>query len=100
MTDTILGNSRRVAARISLMAADATRQSNQRPTLVREPVVRIDMLGGIGATTLRRMIVEQGFPAPIELSPRIRAWNLAAVETWIATRENKAAAARKVGGAA
>lgn len=54
---------------------------------IREPELRITMLGGIGATTLRRMVADAGFPAPIRLTERICVWSVPAVRAWIAAKE-------------
>jgi predicted DNA-binding transcriptional regulator AlpA len=36
--------------------------------------------------TLTRLIEEEGFPRGVMLSPNIRAWKLAEVEQWLASR--------------
>lgn len=70
-----------------------SRSSAPDPEFIREDELRIDMLGGISPTTLRRMIKEDGFPAPLQLTSRSRVllWNLAAVRAYLARRAQAAA---------
>ena len=60
------------------------------PRFIREPELRMNLLGGIGATTLRRLIVEQGFPLGVHFSERIVAWDLHRVNAWIDSRPQAA----------
>ena len=76
---------KRRAVRITLAAAQTTASVTKE--FVREPELRIDFLGGVGATTLRRMIAEQNFPAPIKFSERILMWSVPQVREWLAARQ-------------
>jgi len=53
--------------------------------LLRLPSVRRKT--GLGRSTIYRLIAADQFPAPIKLSPNVSAWDAAAVDSWIASRE-------------
>ena len=53
--------------------------------LLRLPSVRRKT--GLGRSTIYRLIAACQFPAPIKLSPSVSAWDAAAVDSWIASRE-------------
>lgn len=79
-------------ARVSVAAALAAPTPAASPLqLVRERELRINVLGGIGATTLRRYIADEGFPPGVRLSERIVAWDLAKVRAWLDAREQVSA---------
>jgi predicted DNA-binding transcriptional regulator AlpA len=60
--------------------------TNRDPEWVREPELRMNVVGGIGATTLRRLIATSGFPPPRKLSERILVWSVPDVLAWMASR--------------
>lgn len=63
-------------------------------------LVRYDYLNANGLVpnraTLRRWILDYGFPEPIHLGPNTRAWDLDAVEQWVRERARPSAESRRV----
>lgn len=82
----------KLGARVSVAAAKSFPRAGVAPSLyVREAELRMNILGGIGATTLRRLIDSEGFPPPRKLSERILAWERAAVVEWVESRQAQSA---------
>ena len=75
---------------VSISVADASKRpppsTAHERRLIREAELRIERLNGVGRTTLRRWMKDEGFPAAIRLSERILAWDLSEVDEWIASR--------------
>ena len=57
--------------------------------LVRLPAVRRKT--GMGRSTIYRLIAAGQFPPPIKLGPATSAWDVAAVDAWIAARAEMSA---------
>lgn len=55
-------------------------------SLVRLPELQI-MLGGVGKTTLHRWEANDKFPKRIRIGDRAVAWDRAAVNAWLASRQ-------------
>lgn len=43
----------------------------------------------VSPSTLRRMVADGEFPAPVKLSKRVRAWRVDQVRQWLAAREER-----------
>jgi len=75
------------SVRVSVARAQAEPVPSQIPVrYVREHELRICVLGGIGASTLRRAIRNEGFPLPRKFSPRVLLWDLQEVDRWLEAR--------------
>ncbi len=59
--------------------------SDKQKLLVREQTLVKEL--GIGRSTIRRMVEDGTFPAPIQISPRTIGWIREEIESWINTRK-------------
>jgi prophage regulatory protein len=53
--------------------------------IFRKPQLRA--LTGLGDSTIRRMVKDGSFPAPVQLSPRAVGWRSEAIMAWIEARQ-------------
>lgn len=73
------------------MAASSSPYDLRADAMLRRPQVLL--LLNVSRSTLYRMIQEGEFPAPVVLTPRIRAWPASVVHAWLKAKRDKAESA-------